>query len=42
METLPSDVNDAILSNASRYGSSVQIADFCPFVQVCVYIVYGV
>ena len=34
METLPDDISSTILNNAQRYGSNIQIADYCPFVQV--------
>ena len=42
METLPNDVSGTILSSASRYGSSIQIADFCPFIQVRIYVLNNV
>ena len=34
MATLPDDISSTILNNPQRYGSNIQIADFCPFVQV--------
>ena len=38
MSTLPDGISDTILNSAARYGGNIQIADFCPFVQVfCVY-----
>ena len=38
MSSLPNGISDTILNNAGSYGGSIQIADFCPYVQVlCVY-----
>ena len=41
MSSLPNDVSDTILNNAASYGGSIEIVDFCPYVQVlamCVYV----